>query len=648
MAPGDKSKLPSADTSKSSANDSGSRHSPRNLAPNIQKKPADRTPLGRKDRKPTETSPTKFLTSTPKQSPASETSSQDSSHFNVKPNKKACPCQTSNKDSWKINCTNCKQVWHTTCCNLLNKDFSEKMLNSFKTWLCPWCYTCPHPRPKTHMASKTEESLLSATVSSTISENVTSSLQELIEKKFTEALQDRSAPSHPEHQKPCVDLEHLERKIETLTQVVSDFIAKTPPDRPSPPPPTPPGMKGLISPAKIDCAKSKISQIHHLYVENVRENYITDEQCTELTDLLEKENPVDEGGRHVLKYGEQYKYHGSKAPTKPLPPLIQSIMENLNEEFCHEENKLNSCVVNIYKGQDSSISEHADDEMSINPDSHIHCISLGSKRTITFRDTTTGTEYKHDCLNASLYSMSRDSQNQYKHRIDKEPNSEEDSVRYSLTFRCTHWRYLNSTFADGDSNIGGKLRFGDGRGKIGASTPGRQEFSPKIEDLNPQRYQSYSNVVLMVGTNNLKVNEVSSHQDILNLYKLYKAKILEIQRLNNRCKIFVCPVLPSKLPHLNRKIRIFNSFLFGDLIQSTFGVTVVDGFEEFLASTNSWTLKENLSNPGDALHLNGYGLRVLVKLIKTSMFLGKQNRGRVNSSKLFSRAVAVQSHHQPR
>ena len=240
--------------------------------------------------------------------------------------------------------------------------------------------------------------------------------------------------------------------------------------------------------------------------------------------------------------------------------------------------------------------------------------------------------------------MSRVSQNQFKHRIDRE-SAAENTVRFSLTLRCTHWHYFNSTFFDGDSNFG-KLQLGEGRGKIGAATPGTRGWSPKIEDIDPARYQSYSNVILMVGTNNLKEQSVSSYDDVLNLYKIYKSKILEIQKLSPMCNIFVCPVLPSKLHDLNRKIGMFNRFLFEDLARSTFGVTIVDGFLQFCGPDGR--LNENLSNPGDALHIdNKGGIQLLVILIKRSMYLRKNSVGKISSSRSFSDALRSGTAHQP-
>ena len=87
----------------------------------------------------------------------------------------------------------------------------------------------------------------------------------------------------------------------------------------------------------------------------------------------------------------------------------------------------------------------------------------------------------------SLYSMTKESQNVFKHGILPNPNN---SNRYSITFRCVHWKYLNSTYAVGDSNFG-KIKFGEGKGYVGKSTPGLKDFGP----LNPR---SACNIVMLL------------------------------------------------------------------------------------------------------------------------------------------------------
>ena len=160
--------------------------------------------------------------------------------------------------------------------------------------------------------------------------------------------------------------------------------------------------------------------------------------------------------------------------------------------------------------------------------------------------------------------MTRHSQDYFKHGMHKEEDLAADGIRFSLTFRALHWSNFNSTALIGDSNFG-QVKFGDGKGKVGGSTPGVRFWAPTVESVDPLCCSSFKNVVLMVGTNNLKTN-IEDGQ-IENLYKQYKTKVSLIRKYNPKCKIFVCPVLPTKSHAINRRINIFNRFLHDDLIQ---------------------------------------------------------------------------------
>ncbi|KAL5260957.1 hypothetical protein ACHWQZ_G005622 [Mnemiopsis leidyi] len=51
-----------------------------------------------------------------------------------------CPCNLS-QESWLIDCSKCRQYWHTKCVTL--DGLSKKDYNKIVNWLCPFCYTAP-------------------------------------------------------------------------------------------------------------------------------------------------------------------------------------------------------------------------------------------------------------------------------------------------------------------------------------------------------------------------------------------------------------------------------------------------------------------------------------------------------------------------
>ena len=55
----------------------------------------------------------------------------------------------------------------------------------------------------------------------------------------------------------------------------------------------------------------------------------------------------------------------------------------------------------------------------------------------------------------------------------------------------------------GDSNSGGKIKFGQGKGTLVAALPGSDTFKATVEDLpEPETFNDISDLILAVGTNN--------------------------------------------------------------------------------------------------------------------------------------------------
>ena len=329
----------------------------------------------------------------------------------------------------------------------------------------------------------------------------------------------------------------------------------------------------------------------------------------------------------TVMMSEYYKYMGSKTRPKSYPESIVRIMEKLNKDFgtkhrdsCYHY-QVNSCLVNKYEGDSSDLPEHSDNEGDICPWSSIFTISIGSTRTVTLRNTQDNVETTVFCNGRSLYQMTRHSQDFYKHQIKTDPG-QENSRRYSLTFRAIHWSNFNSTLLVGDSNFG-KIQFGVGKGKVGQATPGFRSFVPQVEDIDPLACTSYKNIVVMAGTNDLKKN--MTDEGILELYKTLKTKILQIRKYNPRCRLFVCPVLPTKSTVINKKIFMFNKYIVNDLLQCDLHVVLVEGFRDFVDNQTS-LLKHvfAVNDPNDTLHVNAnQGVRLLVRLIKQAIFRAK-------------------------
>ena len=360
-----------------------------------------------------------------------------------------------------------------------------------------------------------------------------------------------------------------------------------------------------------------------------------------------------ENGRTVLGFGEPYHYPGSKAnKTKTdFPPIIQHLVDRINTQFNPPENPLddfgkpgpttpgpevNQCLINKYTGL-AGIPEHSDDEPMIDPASSIFTISLGATCQLIFRDKSSGETTSHLCQPGSLYSMSRVSQEFYTHKIPIRDMG--DAVRYSLTFRRSHWTYRNALLLVGDSNTR-KLKFGEGLDTLGYTTPGKRTFAPRIEKINPIDCCAYPNIAILCGINSIKAKDIGP-REVEQWYSEYKHKVEQIRSLNKRCNIYIYPILPTRSDALNKKALHFNELIFNDLYRSqSCCVVPVHGMDSLL-DRRTQRLSGRLSFDGDNLHINHAGVRILAQSIKRVMYVTKLARQSniVHTAKPFSAAV---------
>ena len=539
-------------------------------------------------------------------------------------NKETCPCKVSSDgSSWLIPCASCKQSWHPSCANLvrlddLSEEESEKVINCIvaKSWTCPWCFSSIFPRPKSHVAAKAEQSFLSNTMAAKITDNVNHTIQETI----TNTLEKLSKPAQ---MIPQIDVgfQELQKQISAISDELKSFKDKATPL--SSPHPNSAPRPSKISSTKVEPGPEFTVPPTKPY-EDYKEDYLTSDYANEIKEFLDTSEFVKEGQRQVLFFGERYHYKGSNKSPKPLPEVLKPLLEKLNMD---SKQGLNQCLINKYVGRTSNLAAHSDSEFSIDPDSNIFTITIGESAKIMF-ESKSQDESQNITLTVhdrSMYSMSRDSQNDFTHKIDANPELNDGAVRYGITFRHVNWTYFNSTYAAGDSNFG-KIHFGIGKGKVGAATPGLRDWAPQVADINPQKCRSYRNVVLMSGTNDLKADMVDEEEEILKIYKTYKGKFEEIRRIHPRCRLYVCPILPTRNTEVNSRVMKFNYYIRNDLLQSGLQVHFVEGFRQFVDMSNG-LLKESLfdkRSDTDFLHINDAGYCILVSCIKATIYSSKE------------------------
>ena len=374
------------------------------------------------------------------------------------------------------------------------------------------------------------------------------------------------------------------------------------------------------------------------YINHTVDDFMAQTECDELKGELMDLPFSRERGRLTMKFGEYYSYNGSRGEsTVEFPPHLKVLLDKLNDQFVSSDNPLlNSCVVNKYVGPDSYIGSHSDDEKSIHPESHIFTVSIGREATVHFTDIGKSETHQHIAKNGSLYSMSRQSQGCYRHKINKDSSWTGDDVRLSLTFRSVHWRNNNSTIVLGDSNTGG-LKFAcfgknsptDYNGTFGNALPGKKEQAFVVDQIDAAKCVGYNNIVVHCGINDVRKPEIESEEHVRDIYVQLKSKINHITHLNKKARVFVSLLLPTKLDNVNRKVKIFNKLIVDDLCKSFHNrVKCIDSYRKLCDSNG--LLARNLSrdftrdNQPDNLHLNDGGLKLLSVSIKNALFLNKR------------------------
>ena len=590
-----------------------------------------------------------------------------------------CPCNISTGD-YLIDCSSCRQFWHLKCVTL--DGLVMKEVNKLLKWKCPFCYVAPLSttdssdmsscltcrntrtlRDANHAFESTKAAANLASLPSDATAHAQTRLfnesLDILNKNIANLQADINSiatrPCSSAHPPPAsenshellADINEQLKQICSAEPVIADGIkslqnsisalesAGSPPTPPqhqvssSQPTNTPPALP----PHPVE-ADDPVPHGQKPVLAN-KSDFIESSECEQLTAFLDSCTYKSENGHSVCSFGEPYFYTGSKSSksTAPMPNELKPILDKLNsiqsELFKSKYPKqtqsppvINSCLINRYEGPDSFLPKHSDKEVTIHPESCIFTLSVGQNCTIKFTDCQTGDESLLDCPDRSLYYMTRRSQEVFSHQIEK--GSVSSGVRFSLTFRAVDWRHKNSTCLIGDSNTG-FLRFGScKRSTFGELMPGQKFWSPRIEDINPEACMGYANVVLLCGINDVRRPDVNNDSDIVNYYHKLKLKVKQIEKLSPSTSVFVCRLLPTRDFHLNQKVNRFNELIYFDLEPTCKNVQWVDGFEKF--SHNHvlvWELSKQFDTQGrpDTLHLNRSGVRVLARLIKSSIFL---------------------------
>ena len=169
----------------------------------------------------------------------------------------------------------------------------------------------------------------------------------------------------------------------------------------------------------------------------------------------------------------------------------------------------------------------------------------------------------------------------------------------------------------GDSNSAGKLKFGTGKGTLGAALPGTHAFSPTVDDIprpSAEIYSGCSDIIVAVGTNNLKEENCNPETLVRKTFDHVK----NLSKSNPSAHIFLPGVLPtcSTSVSINDKILKYNYYL-KDMCNSIARVSFIDT-KNF--SDSSGKLQARFAcGELDPLHLNEAGRRFYFSRLKYAL-----------------------------
>ena len=184
-------------------------------------------------------------------------------------------------------------------------------------------------------------------------------------------------------------------------------------------------------------------------------------------------------------------------------------------------------------------------------------------------------------------------------------------------------QFRRSTALIGDSNSK-DVEFGEGSGKVGKSYPGTRVKAARVKDIEPKSCVGYSNAFIMCGTNDLRCEHIKKDSDIHTIVDTLKDKLIEIKQLCPDTKLYVIPVMPSRIVKMNHNITLYNE-LVDRMLFENFPDVWFQGIYSFL--DNQGLLSIKLTRDNDKIHLNHKGIAKLVTYMKTCVFKRERYEG---------------------
>ena len=137
--------------------------------------------------------------------------------------------------------------------------------------------------------------------------------------------------------------------------------------------------------------------------------------------------------RQVAWYGPRpYTYSQITHPARPLPALLQSLLERVNAETGYA---FNAVLCNRYADENDSVSWHSDNDYAVGATAAVASLSFGATRTFAIQPVVleTGPQQAFSLHAGDLLVMAPGVQQAWRHQLPK--SKQPTGTRINLTFR---------------------------------------------------------------------------------------------------------------------------------------------------------------------------------------------------------------------
>ena len=153
------------------------------------------------------------------------------------------------------------------------------------------------------------------------------------------------------------------------------------------------------------------------------------------TEVVKMFGKTIETRRQVAFFGKvsvSYGYSGTRHEAKPLPDTLTEVLKKVQ---IHCDAPFNTVLATFYPDGNSGLGWHRDDEADLGPRSQIQIasLSLGATRQFEIRNQLTQDTQRFRLESGALAHMNQGFQDQWQHRVLKEPKIQ--TPRINLSFR---------------------------------------------------------------------------------------------------------------------------------------------------------------------------------------------------------------------